>query len=185
MEVEVDALAFLFILDPHALEVVALRVVQHAESVPLIVEPLALVNVAAFVRHDAHTMTRAVLPLTVEVVAVLIVEDSAAVLLVVAPLPRVLLAQLALAHHPERPHPIALALGPGAHVAAAVGHLMRAFAFPGIVLPLTEVLARATVASIAWKLLGEVDGPPGAFLVGHGVHLRAGQPRSKRRLLAL
>ena len=189
VEVEVDALALLQPLDPCPLEVVAVLVVEDAEAVALVVEPLALVHAAvAGEGEDADAVAHAVLPLAVVRVAVLVVEDAAPVPRVVEPLPRVLLAQLALlALEPRRAHPVPLARLPAADVPRAVGELVHALPVELVGVPLAQVLARPPVRALAARLfvgvvdlLGEVDGAARPLLVRQFLHL--GRVEQRRRL---
>jgi hypothetical protein len=94
--VEVRALSLALVIDPMALEVVAISLGEYAIPISLALVPLALVDVTIGVDHSALALWHAIDPVSIVSITVLKEEGTSAVLLILKPVTSVLSPQLAV-----------------------------------------------------------------------------------------
>jgi hypothetical protein len=106
--IEIAALAFSHVIDPVALEVIAVSLGEDAIAVPLALVPLTFVDVLVSIDHSALPLWHASNPVAIVAVRVLVKESASAVLLVFEPVPCVFTTELPCLVPPISPLAVAL-----------------------------------------------------------------------------
>ena len=184
--VEVAALALSEVVDPVALEVIAVPLGEHAVAVAFALVPLALVDVLVRVYHSALALGHARDPVPVVPVPVLVEEGAATVLLVLVPVARVLSPQLACLVAPVSALTVTLITLPQSFVFVSILVELNAEAVLLILLPIADVpagvhplLALDAPVLLPLLLLDPVDGAVRAVLLRLAV-TRLPQLRERR-----